>query len=507
MSVLFRRSCGAAIAYAVATQGAWADLTADQVWADWQTYLGGMGYEVSGDKSSAGDVTTISNMTMTMALPEEDGQFAMTIPEMTLTENGDGTVSLGLPASFPMVIDGKADGESFRAELTYSHDGMTVVVSGSPEEMTYDYSAARIGVALASIEADGETMPDDVVSAAMNMVNVAGMSKMTIGESRDLDQSFTADSLSYDVAFDDPESQDAGKLKGNLNTLTFEGSGTVPSDMNTADYQSMIEAGFNFAGEFNFASGSTEIAGSGEGEEFTMSSVSEGGRFAIVTDADHIGYDIAQNGVKLAVNTVELPFPIELAMAQAGIKFEIPVQASDEEQPFAFAMNLTEFTMSDAIWGMFDPAGALPRDPATIALDTSGTAKVKVNFLDPEVAETLEATNTPPGELHSLKINQLLVAMIGAKLTGSGEFTFDNSNLEAFDGMPAPSGIAKLQLVGANALIDKLIGMGLMTDNDAMGARMMMGMFGVPGDAPDTLNSTIEINEQGQILANGQRIK
>ena len=65
------------------------------------------------------------------------------------------------------------------------------------------------------------------------------------------------------------------------------------------------------------------------------------------------------------------------------------------------------------------------------------------------------------GELHSLKINELLVSLVGAKLTGDGDFAFDNSNTEEFDGLPSPSGVANLQLVGANQLIDKLIGMGI----------------------------------------------
>ncbi len=507
MSLFLRRSAGAVIAYAVATQGAWADLTAEDVWADWQAYLGGMGYEVTGDKSSSGDVTTIANMAMAMAIPETDDRFKMTIPEMTLTENGDGTVTIGFPTSFPMVISGEGEGEEFNAVLTYSHDALNMVVSGSPDDMTYTYSANSLGIALTSIEADGETVPADALKVNMDMADVNGTSVMKIGEGRDIDQSFTAGSLTYDLAFDDPESGDSGKIKGKLDALAFEGTGTIPTDFSASDYQSMIDAGFGFTGAFSYGSGATEIAGTGEGEDFTMNSSSEGGRFAVSMDQDHIGYDVVQNGVNLGVTTAELPFPIEMAMAKAGFKFDLPVQASDAEQPFGFAMNLTDFTMSDILWGMFDPAGALPRDPATIALDTTGTAKVKVNFLDPAVAETLEATQTPPGELHSLKINELLVSMVGAKLTGDGEFKFDNSNVSEFDGMPAPSGVANLHLTGANALIDKLIGMGLMSDSDAMGARMMMGMLAVPGDAPDSLKSTIEVKEDGQILANGQRIK
>ena len=49
--------------------------------------------------------------------------------------------------------------------------------------------------------------------------------------------------------------------------------------------------------------------------------------------------------------------------------------------------------------------------------------------------------------------------------------------------------------LGANALIDNLIKMGIVKEQDAMGARMMMGMMAVPGDGPDTLKSKIEINE------------
>lgn len=92
-------------------------------------------------------------------------------------------------------------------------------------------------------------------------------------------------------------------------------------------------------------------------------------------------------------------------------------------------------------------------------------------------------------------------------MTGTGDFAFNNDDLSTFDGMPAPSGEANLTLAGANTLLDKLIGMGLVSDSDAMGARMMMGMLAVPGDGEDTLTSKIEVTEDGQIKANGQRIK
>lgn len=507
MSVFFRRTGGAVLTYVIATQGALADLTASDVWSDWQSYMGSMGYAVTGDQSTSGNVTSITNMTLKMELPDEDGAFDMVIPEMTLTENGDGTVTIGLPESFPMTIAGQAEGEAFSAALLYTHDGLNMVVSGTPEDMTYDYTAQSLGLALGDVTVDGETMPEDSLDLSLSLADLAGTSRMVIGEGRTVDQTFTAADLTYEVDFNEPETGEQGRINGKLEQLAFEGRNVIPAGFSLADVQAAYEAGFAFDGAFTYAAGQTSIEGTSEGEAFSMASSSDGGRFAASIDAQRLAYDVEQKNAKLSVTSADVPFPIELAMAKAGLKLEAPIQDSGEVEPFALALNLTDFTMSDILWSMFDPAGALPRDPATIALDATGTAKILLNFLDPAAAEAMETGDAIPAELHSLKINELLVSLVGAKLTGNGDFTFDNSNAEQTGGMPIPTGVVNLQLVGANALIDKLIEMGLVSDNDAMGARMMMGMMAVPGEAPDTLNSTIEFKENGQILANGQRIK
>jgi hypothetical protein len=147
----------------------------------------------------------------------------------------------------------------------------------------------------------------------------------------------------------------------------------------------------------------------------------------------------------------------------------------------------------------------LPRDPATLALDVTGKAKMTVDIFDPANAELLE-NGAPLGEFNAVNINNLTLSAVGANLTGSGAFTFDNSDMTTMPGMPRPDGAIDLRLQGANALIDTLVNMGFVQQEQAMGARMMMGMFGVP-EGEDTLTSKIEVNEQGHVLANGQRIR
>jgi len=125
--------------------------------------------------------------------------------------------------------------------------------------------------------------------------------------------------------------------------------------------------------------------------------------------------------------------------------------------------------------------------------------------MDPEQAGEIE--NEVPGELHAVTLNGLTLSAAGALLTGSGDFTFDNSDLVTFAGMPAPTGEVDMKLVGGNGLIDKLVGMGLLPEEQAMGARMMLGLFARPGDGEDTLVSKIEVKGDGSVSANGQRLR
>ena len=194
-------------------------------------------------------------------------------------------------------------------------------------------------------------------------------------------------------------------------------------------------------------------------------------------------------------------------MENSGFEMTAPLMKSDDAQDFALAFNMTDFTMSDIIWALFDPSNQLPRDPATIALGLSGKAKVLVDALAPETVQDLVASGQPAGEIEALKIDTLTINAVGASVDATGDLTFDNTDKTTLPGFPKPVGDININLSGANGLLDKLVAMGMLPSDQVMGARMMMGLFAVPGDAPDTLKSKIEFNEAGQILANGQRLK
>ena len=511
MSVLVRRGATAAMVYLVAVQGAWADLTAQDVWSDWRAYLSGAGYDISVSESRSGDTLTLTDLTMRVQIDDmgegETGQFAVSIPEVTLTERDDGTVSVGMSPEMPMTLSGDMDGESTEAVLNYTQTGMTMLVSGAPGDMTYAYSASKAALDLVSLTIDGAPAPEGMLDVSVTMENLANTTGMTVGEMRRIDQDMTAGALDYSVSFDDPDTDDAVQIEGRLVDLAFEGGGTMPQDMDPNDIRGMLDQGFAFDGSFRHSGGMTNIDVTEDGDRVQFTSNSQSGMFRVGMDTGNLLYDLTQTGVNTEMETADLPFPVAFSMAEAGFRVLLPVAETEEAQDFALSLTLDDFVMSDMIWMMFDAGQTLPRDPASILLDLSGKAKLLFDVFDTEAAMAMGEGDAQPAELEQLSIDRLLVSAAGAQLTGEGDFTFDNSDLQSFGGAPRPEGEMSVQLVGANALLDRLIQMGLVSQEEAMQARMMVGMFARPGEGEDTLISNVVVNEQGQVLVNGNRIK
>ena len=79
--------------------------------------------------------------------------------------------------------------------------------------------------------------------------------------------------------------------------------------------------------------------------------------------------------------------------------------------------------------------------------------------------------------------------------------------LTTFAGVPAPTGTIDLKAVGVNGLLDKLMAMGLVPEDQMMGARMMLGMFAkVVEGQPDTMTSNVEFKDK-HLFVNGMQLQ
>ena len=499
-----------------------ADVTPDQVWSDLRGSLETMGYGVEAEETASGGSLTLSGLRVTSELPEEGGTSEVTLGTLILEDRGDGSVEVILPEMLPIDTVIRPTGEQpVEIGLHYTSQGGEMIVSGTPEDMRYSYSAAAAALDLVRLVAEGREVPRSEASARIEMGQTDSETRATTTDGvRRYSQSSSIGELGYDISLTDPETGGSGAFSGQFMDVTTTSGSEVPEDAGTADMAALMAVGFSSELAFRHEGAEhrfsfTEPAAPGpDGTPSTAApqtssgtSSSTGGTLSGALSDSGFRLETSGTGVAYAMTGGDLPFPVSVSAEEMGFSLDLPLAADGRSQDMALGLTLDGLTLSDEIWGVFDPAAVLPRDPATLQLDLAGKVTPLVNVFDPEEMATLETGDQPPAQLDALTLRDLTLEAAGASLTGEGAFTFDNTDLQSFDGMPRPEGEVELRVQGANALLDRLIELGFMTNEDAMGARMMMSMFGVAGSEPDSLSSRIEVNGQGQVFANGQRIR
>ena len=508
MQRLFRRATCSALALGLATGPAFAELTAEQVWDGLESAMQGFGYTVEATETPVSDGLDVSGVTMRFDAPEENSTVTLSMQSIDLVENADGSVTMTFPISMPIAIDAAPEGEdAVDMVLDYANDGLEVVVSGEPGNMTYTYTANQLAITLAELAINGEPVSREEARFDFVLDDVSGTTTTETADGMTFTQDVQAGSANYDFAFNDPDNDDAALISGSMGMLTVTSAATLPEGFDPSDPESLTAGGFSASGSLGYQEGesqfaATESAGTTSGTTRTGSVTLE-----FEMDDTAVRYDVSANDQAFTLSGPEMPVPVDVSMAASAFNITLPIAEAETPQDMALGIDLRGFEMSDLLWNIFDPGAALPRDPATIALDLTGQVTPSVNLFDPAAMARIEATGQTPGELNALTLNDLTIEAAGARLGGTGSFTFDNDDLQTFDGFPRPTGEVNVTVEGANALIDKLIAMGLLTQEDAMGARMMMSMFAVPGEGDDSLKSSLEINEQGHVLANGMRIQ
>ncbi len=485
-----------------------ADVTAQQVWENWadQMAIYGEGFTTSGETVS-GDTLTIADVKIVMT--DDEAIVTSAIGDINLTENGDGTVSITMAESYPITIDLTPEyGDPSAINLTVNQTGMILNVSGDPEAMTYDIAADSYAISVDSL--DGEAAEEVTLKdATLAATDLSGQYSVNEDDMTRITSQMSVGAIDLDLLF--TEKGGEGVVSANLDIADIAGFGNYAQPL---DFELDLDAdmppfdeGLAIDGGYSIGKVSVDFNIDADGEAASGSATVESTELGVSFDYDEFTYTGNAQGIDLSMLVPnELPFPIEAAMARYGFDFQIPLsQGEDGPRDARFALNFTDLAVSNGIWNLLDPGEILPREAMTIALAMNAQVTPFFDLLDPSQQEALMMTDVP-GELNSVELTDLTVRGAGAEITGAGAFTFDNSDLESFDGFPRPEGKVDFAINGVNGLVDKLIEMGIIPAEEAMMPRMMMGMFATPvGD--DMLTSTIEVNSEGHVLANGQRLR
>ncbi len=488
-------------ALALVAGPALADLTPTQVWDDWQSLLARYGADLTFDRTSnEGD--SLSIIGLTAAFPVTDGATVWDLGTITFTQNADASVSIEMEDELPLKVDlTNPDGEKGSVGFTIRQPDATMVAAGSAENLTYTFNYPTMQMADFTIE--GPEVPDDFpVVFDLSLTALEGHVNMIGTETRSYESVSSVGLFNMALDFQGMTAEEgSGSFTLTMKDLAQSTNGTIGQVSGEMSLAELIQAGTTQNGTASHGEVTYDIDVTTPDGSFQMAAAAASGEIFGGLNASGLAYGGVTKDVTFSIagSTIPLP-PLTFRMAESSGNFAMPVIPGEDPQDFALSFAMNGLEIDDMLWGMIDPAGQLPRDPITLVVDTNGKVIVTEDFTSQQYAEG--QMPSAPGTIEELNVNTLQLTIAGAELTGDGAFTFGNESI-----IPTPVGVANLMLTGGNGLLDTLVGMGLVAEQQATGARMMLGLFARPGEGEDTLQSTIEVNEDGSIMANGQRIR
>lgn len=494
---------------ALAADAASAAITPEEVWQVWQQMGAAQGQTLTAASTSTEGGKLIAEGVVLTA-GDDMSKVTADLGRIEFSDRGDGTVAVVMAESYPMALDladAGGEGKPVTARLTVSQPGLSVVVSGDVDAPAYSFDAPTMKITLDALEGPGA----EGVTASGGL-DVSGLSgryafATPAGLPMTLQSEFSAKSVALAMAGAEPGGANGFDLKLSAADMTGKSNGAFLDTEAMNDMNAALKAGVGFDVALAYGASSFDMKVTEETKPTGITGTMASGGFNFALDKTRLAYGGSGTGVTMSMSGGDLPVPqLDISYGEAMLDMVVPVSKADGPQDFKLLTRLVDLKLSDTIWNMLDPAGQLPHDPATLIVDTSGTATLSTDLFDEKGMEDLGPDGVP-GQFDSVKLAELVLRALGAELTGSGAVTLDNTDLQTYGGMPVPTGTIDLKLVGGNALLDKLVAMGIVSQDDAMGGRMMMSMFAKMVDGQeDTMTSSIEFKDKG-VTVNGQRIQ
>ena len=393
---------------------------------------------------------------------------------LTLADLGGKAQLTGVPASGMVDFNAALHaGMALDASITYGMGALNITGTEGRKPMTFASTLGSGGLAFAL---DAAKLHVDARNTALSL-NVAGTDQATKAD-------FSLASTLADF------------------TTKLEMSG---ANWTTKDFKAAIKAGLKMTASMAVGATSVNFA-SATGKPTKVKAALASASTDFAMDASQLTYAFGGKAFSVHATAPDIPVPdLAADLGELAFALQMPVAKSATSAPFTYLTKIIDLTLPEAIWALADPKAALPHGPTSLIIDTKGRVTLTRDLTAD--ASALEAGQTDrPGVLNALDLSQFNLKALGAEVQAQGAFTFDNSDLTTFSGVPLPTGKLDIKATGVNALLDTLVKMGLVPPDQAMQGRMMLAMFANTSTSADEMTSALEFKDK-HFFANGQQLQ
>lgn len=456
-------------------------ISAQQAWNNLQSSAAAQGFQLnSSGQTPEGETLIVQNLRVTP--PGSGKDLVISIPQVRISPQGEGVVLQTSPEFSAMA----RFAGSVTRQFTIRNDGDIAYRAG--EDVFYLLlSAPNLSIEQTHATRRGQPLNESLEIDFQDME-----AEMDVTRDGTIEFDFNATQTAYEVRSPDPE---IGEMDGTITDLAVEFGGREfdEVDDNAGSLERAFAAGFGAYLRVQTGRSEGRSNQTMEGTVYQANSTSESGSVELELRDGRFEASVSGAQGEIAGQIQNIPFGGTIG--GVGIEVSGPMVRTSDMQPANLGMALDQLTLSEQTLRMFN-AQEFTGEAMTFRLRSSLDGRVTQDLSDYDGDE-------PPFDVSEVRLDELLVSVGDSNLTGAGAFTFLGGLLASVGSeMPNGTGDFNFELVGGNALLNRLVTAGLVPQQQIFVVQMMMNGLG-RAVGEDHLVSEVTIRPGGDVRVNG----
>ncbi|MFN4129543.1 MAG: hypothetical protein ACK4GC_06980, partial [Paracoccaceae bacterium] len=349
---------------------AMAQVTPEEVWQGWQTMGASYGQAIIADQVVRRDDTLVVSG-LKVRMDQDGARIDGSIDEVRFRDLGNGTVEVTMTDTYAIDMTlPDPDGKTQEIAIKLTQPQIRLIAGGSATQTSYSIDAP-------SMVMDMQVTEDSVKQADVRATLTALTGNYVLdtqAAATALDSTVSIDGLSFTVAAGD--ATNGATVVGSLAALKMASRGNFLGIAAMDDIAQALRDGFVTNTDFSFGQGDYTIDVVDSGKPSKVVAVNQTGHFRVNMADGALHYGAGGTGVSMTVSGADIPFPeVKLTYEEGSFDILMPLLATDAPTDFSFLTRFVDLAVSDEIWAIFDPTVALPREPATVIIDTKGKVR------------------------------------------------------------------------------------------------------------------------------------
>lgn len=496
MFLRFIPTLSVSLAALIAFSGAASALTADEVWQAWQDAA------IAGDHPLAADSVEgfqdgIRLKGLHSSLTMGARELGVKLDLVTLQRAPDDTVTVSLSEK-PVLLISSGDRQ---ARVSLESQDLMVKVSGTSGRLIHELLADRAQVQLDARHGNGEG--DIPVAVSLDLGGLSA--RVSQIDALDAEVSVSLNSVDATLSAENPVSGRAIAAKLHMEGIASAASLHDFVDVDTSNLGSRIQDGAELAVKAEIGKTGYEVelhSGSAPEQAESLTGLFGASSVEAGLTAGGLRAKIAASGIEASSNGFGLP-PASGTLAGLALSLDLPIFPGKEAVAAAMNVTLEKLAPSAKMWELFDSGASLDHSPFGLGIDVSGVVKPLRNLIELPSGEE----GGFPLEVLNLDLNRIKVQALGASAEANGVLHFDPKREESMFGFPLPEGAVDVKVSGLDPTLEDLSKAGLIQERELDAARFFMALFLQPAEVEGSFTTRIEATQDGEVLANGQRIR